>query len=279
MTGAVIGWVTSGGYGHQVRQSIALGYVPAEARYTGRPGRRASRSRSSSGGARPRLQPAAVRPRGPPDAPVTGRRSRRCGADRRRRGRADHSSTRRPVRVFQARDSLAMAILRAGGAGPWARRGRCAWRGLRELPGGGRWYGVSAAPPRLRGTHPVSSGERAIRTGRLSFALPGRGRPGPLGDPTPGHHRVPPCRADVAVPRWRIEWPAGAAEAQGGAGRSVLVLDAGAGEEIVAVYYAGPLVVVRPRPGMLYVHAHEIVVPTGGRGDPPGLSGNRLGAS
>ena len=28
--GAVIGWVTSGSYGHHVRQSIALGYVPAE---------------------------------------------------------------------------------------------------------------------------------------------------------------------------------------------------------------------------------------------------------
>jgi dimethylglycine dehydrogenase len=28
--GAVVGWVTSGGYGHHVRQSIALGYVPSE---------------------------------------------------------------------------------------------------------------------------------------------------------------------------------------------------------------------------------------------------------
>ena len=27
--GSVIGWVTSGGYGHHVRQSLALGYVPA----------------------------------------------------------------------------------------------------------------------------------------------------------------------------------------------------------------------------------------------------------
>jgi dimethylglycine dehydrogenase len=28
--GAVVGWVTSGGYGHHVRKSIALGYVPTE---------------------------------------------------------------------------------------------------------------------------------------------------------------------------------------------------------------------------------------------------------
>jgi dimethylglycine dehydrogenase len=28
--GAVVGWVTSGGYGHHVQQSIALGYVPTE---------------------------------------------------------------------------------------------------------------------------------------------------------------------------------------------------------------------------------------------------------
>ena len=28
--GAVVGWVTSGGYGHSVGASLALGYVPAE---------------------------------------------------------------------------------------------------------------------------------------------------------------------------------------------------------------------------------------------------------
>ena len=28
--GKVVGWVTSGGYGHSVKQSIALGYVPTE---------------------------------------------------------------------------------------------------------------------------------------------------------------------------------------------------------------------------------------------------------
>ena len=28
--GAVVGWVTSGGYGHHARASLALGYVPTE---------------------------------------------------------------------------------------------------------------------------------------------------------------------------------------------------------------------------------------------------------
>ena len=28
--GKVVGWITSGGYGHHVKQSIALGYVPTE---------------------------------------------------------------------------------------------------------------------------------------------------------------------------------------------------------------------------------------------------------
>ncbi|HYL72269.1 MAG TPA: glycine cleavage T C-terminal barrel domain-containing protein, partial [Candidatus Dormibacteraeota bacterium] len=28
--GRVVGWVTSGAYGHSVRQSLALGYIPAE---------------------------------------------------------------------------------------------------------------------------------------------------------------------------------------------------------------------------------------------------------
>ena len=28
--GTVVGWITSGGYGHSVKQSIALGFVPTE---------------------------------------------------------------------------------------------------------------------------------------------------------------------------------------------------------------------------------------------------------
>ena len=35
-----MGWITSGGYGHHVNQSIALGYVPTELATPGRPGGR-----------------------------------------------------------------------------------------------------------------------------------------------------------------------------------------------------------------------------------------------
>jgi glycine cleavage system aminomethyltransferase T len=46
------------------------------------------------------------------------------------------------------------------------------------------------------------------------------------------------------------------------AGKEVLVLDAGAGDEVVAVY-AGPTVIARTPTGMLHVQAGEVVVATG----------------
>ena len=90
--GAVVGWVTSGGYGHHVKQSIALGYVPTELATPGRPGGvlRDRDHRAAAAGADPAR--AAVRPRGPPDAPVTERSvpaeaasAVAAGPDRRRR--------------------------------------------------------------------------------------------------------------------------------------------------------------------------------------------------
>jgi glycine cleavage system aminomethyltransferase T len=59
------------------------------------------------------------------------------------------------------------------------------------------------------------------------------------------------------------------------AGKSVLVLDAGAGDEVVAIY-AGPLIVVRTKTGMLNVHASEIVVATGAAEIHPVCSGSGL---
>ena len=56
--GAVVGWVTSGGYGHHVEASLALGYVPdgaGDARTA--PAGAASRSRSSAAAARPGSSP------------------------------------------------------------------------------------------------------------------------------------------------------------------------------------------------------------------------------
>jgi glycine cleavage system aminomethyltransferase T len=59
------------------------------------------------------------------------------------------------------------------------------------------------------------------------------------------------------------------------AGSTVLVLDAGEGDEVVAIY-AGPTIVVRTPTGMLHVHAREIVVATGAAEIHPVCPGNGL---
>src|SRR4029077_10251273 len=61
-------------------------------------------------------------------------------------------------------------------------------------------------------------------------------------------------------------------------GRSVRVLDAGAGEEVVAIY-AGPMIVVRTQAGMLHAHPHESVVATGAAEIHPVCPGNQLAGS
>ena len=66
-----------------------------------------------------------------------------------------------------------------------------------------------------------------------------------------------------------------AAEIAERAGRTVLVLDAAAGDEVVAIY-AGPTLVVRTRAGMLHVHAQEIVVATGAAAIHPVVPGSGL---
>ena len=66
-----------------------------------------------------------------------------------------------------------------------------------------------------------------------------------------------------------------AADAARAAGREVCVLDAGAGEEVVAIY-PGPAIVARTRTGMLHVHPREIVVATGAAEVHPVCPGNDL---
>jgi glycine cleavage system aminomethyltransferase T len=66
-----------------------------------------------------------------------------------------------------------------------------------------------------------------------------------------------------------------AAEDARQAGREVVVLDAGAGDEVVAIY-AGPTVIARSTTGMLHVHAHEVVVATGTAEIQPVCPGNDL---
>jgi glycine cleavage system aminomethyltransferase T len=59
------------------------------------------------------------------------------------------------------------------------------------------------------------------------------------------------------------------------AGRDVLLLDAAAGEEVVAIY-SGPMVIARTPTGMLHVRAGEVVVATGAAELHPVCPGNRL---
>jgi glycine cleavage system aminomethyltransferase T len=59
------------------------------------------------------------------------------------------------------------------------------------------------------------------------------------------------------------------------AGRSVLLLHADEGQEVVAVY-AGPTVVARTATGMLHVRAGEVIVATGAAELHPVCAGNRL---
>ena len=108
--GEVVGWVTSGGYGHHVRASIALGYVPdgARRRRTGRAAP-ASRSRSSAGAGRPASSPSRC----------STRRVSGCASDRRRGTDAPaapavgSSSTGGRSPSSQA-TRVAVAIVRAG---------------------------------------------------------------------------------------------------------------------------------------------------------------------
>ena len=107
--GAVVGWVTSGGYGHHVKAVDRAGLRAGRAGDAGRPGRRAaSRSRSSAGAGRPGSSPSRCSTRR-----VCGCASDRRpdGDGRRRPGGSSSTAGRSP---FEPGDSVAIAILRAG---------------------------------------------------------------------------------------------------------------------------------------------------------------------
>ncbi|HEY8636568.1 MAG TPA: 2Fe-2S iron-sulfur cluster-binding protein, partial [Candidatus Limnocylindrales bacterium] len=174
----------------------------------------------------------------------------------------------RPV-TFEPGDSVAVAILRAG-----------------EVPGRG---GTLCLAGDCGNCLAQVDGIAYVRTCQTS-ARPGLGvvrHPADLMPPLPvvamtdlGAPPVAPVvdlrhlEVDVAVVGGGSSGRAAAAEAEG-RGKTVRILDAGSGEEVVAVY-AGPLLVVRTATGMLHVHAYEIVVATGAAEIHPVCPGNRL---
>ena len=174
----------------------------------------------------------------------------------------------RPL-AFESGDSVAVAMLRAG---DWPGRG-----GTLCLAGD---CGNCLAT--VDGVAYVRTCQTPARPGLAVVSHPADGLP-PLpvvrttaATATPLGREVEVRRAevDVAVVGGGSAGLEAAATAER-AGKSVLVLDAGAGDEVVAIY-AGPLIVVRTQAGMLHVHAAEIIVATGAAEIHPVCPGSRL---
>ena len=266
--GSVVGWVTSGGYGHHVAKSIALGYVPTALSTPDGPGGERVRDRDHRpppAGAAP--AGAVVRPAGRPDAPVTEVVAAAEGpAPVVAPGRIVVDG--RPV-PFEAGDSIAVAILRGG-----------------EVPGRGGTLCLAGdcgnCLAQVDGIAYVRTCQTPARAGLRVARHPAGAMPqlpvvaaaDPTATPLSATVELHHLEVDVAVIGGGSSGRAAAAEAEL-AGHTVRVLDAGSGDEVVAIY-AGPMIVVRTQGGMLHVHPHEIVVATGSAEIHPVCPGNRL---
>jgi glycine cleavage system aminomethyltransferase T len=174
----------------------------------------------------------------------------------------------RPI-AFEPGDSVALAILRAG-----------------EVPASGGTLCLAGdcgnCVAQVDGVAYVRTCQTAAEPGLSVVRHPSTGLPAlPVvgsSDLTasPSARRIEVRRrvVDVAVVGAGSSGRAAAAIAERSA-RSVAVLDAGAGEEVVAVY-AGPTLIVRTRNGMLHVRARQVVVATGAAEIHPVCPGNDL---
>jgi glycine cleavage system aminomethyltransferase T len=170
---------------------------------------------------------------------------------------------------FEAGDSVALAMLRAG---EWPGRG-----GTLCLAGD---CGNCLAT--VDGIAYVRTCQTTARPGLAVIGHPADGLPrlpvvqatAATATPLPSTTDVRRADVDFAVVGGGSAGRA-AAETAERAGKSVLVLDAANGDEVVAIY-AGPLIVVRTPTGMLHVHAVEIVVATGAAEIQPVCPGSGL---
>ena len=224
--GAVVGWVTSGAYGHHVEESIALGYVPAELATPDGPGGSGSRSRSSGGAGRPGSSPSRC----------STRRVSGCASDRGRDGGSRRSRPTgggrivvdgRPVafergRLGRDRDPARRRGARAGAA-------RCAWPAIAATVS----PRSTASPTSGRARPRPDPGLRVARhpAGAMP-ALPVVAATDLTATPLPSRIELHHLEVDVAVIGGGSSGLAAAAEAER-AGKSVRVLDAHAGEEVV----------------------------------------------
>jgi glycine cleavage system aminomethyltransferase T len=174
----------------------------------------------------------------------------------------------RPVE-FEAGDDVALAILRTG-----------------ESPGHGGTLCLAGDCQNCLGT---VDGVAFVRTCQ-THCVPGlgvtrhpvEGLP-PLPEVRASNLTTSPPSRDIEVERRWVEVAVigggsaglGAAATARAAGRDVLVLDARAGQEVVAIY-PGPAIVARTPHGMLHVHPDEIVVATGAAEIHPVCPGNDL---
>ena len=174
----------------------------------------------------------------------------------------------RPI-AYEPGDSVAIAIVRGG-----------------EVPGRGGTLCLAGDCGNclavVDGVAYVRTCQVPARPGLTVERHPERGNPSlpVVASPDP---TLPPVRRGVTLERAEADvavigaGPSGlaAADAARSAGRRVVVLDAGAGQEVVAIY-PGPMIVARTDAGMVHVDAHEIVVATGAAEIHPVCPGNRL---
>lgn len=174
----------------------------------------------------------------------------------------------RPI-PFEPGDSVAMAILRAG-----------------EVPASGGTLCLAGdcgnCVAQVDGIAYIRTCQTEARPGLSIARHPPSGLP-PLPVVGSSDLTASPARRPIEVRRRVVDVAVVGAGSSGRAaaaaaeqsGKSVAVLDAEVGEEVVAIY-AGPMLVVRTREGMLHVHAREVVVATGAAEIHPVCPGSEL---